>query len=398
MANNYIDTITLPDGTVVDLRDSGARELIADLISKGITFVISKDAATTPYGVTWYSGTTAITGTLLPYTKDSSGKKSPTNHNIYLVPQTTKSGNDSYAEYVIVSIGTDDDPDYIWEKFGDTEIDFDDLGDLAFKDSVSGQVSFTTPTGTGTFTGTSKSYTSNSYTPVGTISGGAFSGSSTTFTGTFTPEGNVSIAEGSVTSSTPSNYTPKGTVSSPTVSVNLKTTSIYQMSDTGSYTAGSAASFKEGTFNAGGFTQGKDTFVAPTLSMSVADDTHNLVISFTQGSFTQGTDSYTKPSKTADTFTANVPTKVTLPTRASVTVVNGLNSASASAPTFTGTAARLDATFTGTEKTISTSGTPKGSNGSLTFTGTAATITTTVKPEGTVTVNTQSSTQTVTSK
>ena len=295
----YISQITLPDGNTYELKDLEARELIDDLVSGGLAFLKVSGAADTPLGVSWNDGSSVITGTLVA-SETTKGK-------IYLVPQTNGTGKDIFAEYVTVAIsgsGTEQDPYvFAWEKLGDTEVDFDSLGALAYKSSASGTVSFTTADSAA-------------------FSNGAVSASAT--------------------------YTPAGTVSTPTITVTPSTTTISVKDTDGSVTAGSAASFTSGTFSGGSFTQGTDQFVAPTLTTTVATGTETLVIGFTAGSFTQGTDSFTAATHGADTFQANTPTAVTLPTFTAETVVDGITSASSTQPTFSGTEATISSTGTAT--------------------------------------------------
>lgn len=238
-----------------------------------------------------------------------------------------------------------------WHEIGDTT----NLGDLAYKDSASG-----------------------SYTPEGTVSTPTFTGSSSTFTGTLTPEGSVSQptftgTEGNLSvSGTPqgtistgtgtANYTPEGSVSTPTITVTPATTTKYVAASAtggGSVTAGSAADC-----------------ALPVLTTSVVDET--LTIGWSSGS-----------------FTANTPTAVTLPSFSSQTIATGIESATSTQPSFTGTGAELKfsgsamtstgtftpagsvskPTFTGEEGSVSVSGTPNGSVSQPTFTGTSKTVT-----------------------
>ena len=309
----YLSQITLPDGHTYDLKDAEARALIDQIIGGSLAFIKSTNAATTPEGVTWNDGSTVITGTLQP-SETTQGK-------IYLVPAKTVATKDIFAEYTTVvtsGSGTEQDPYvYIWERLGDTEIDFSSLGALAYKDTASGSVTFTTADSAA-------------------FSNGVVSASAT--------------------------YTPAGTVSTPTITVTPATDSIPVKATDGSVSAGSAASFTSGTFDGGSFTQGTDQFTAPVLTTSVSGET--LTISFSQGSFTQGTDSFTAATHGADTFQANTPTSVTLPTYDSATVVTGITSATSTQPT-----------FSGTEATISSTGT---ASGNVTLTKTAKTETVTV--------------------
>ena len=308
MSNPVISQITLPSGTTYDICDLTAREAAAH----GMVMNICTNAANTPQGVEWMSGSTKITGTLVA--------SSSTQGAFYLVPMTTQAGKDIYAEYVTVSDGAST-PTYSWEKIGTTDIDLSDLGALAYKDNASA-----------------------SYTPQGSVTGGTFSGSSTTFTGNFTPQGSVAVnaSTGTGTSYTPSGsiavnassgtgtaYTPEGSVSAPEISV-----------------ASAGATTSITPFG----TQG----TLPSLTTTVSDG--NLTISFSQG---------------------------TLPTAGTaVSVKTGDASYSATAPTFTGTQKKLAFTgdekklaFSGTQGSVSVSGTPNGSNSALGFEGTAATIT-----------------------
>lgn len=119
------------------------------------------------------------------------------------------------------------------------------------------------------------------------------------------------------------------------------TANIAEFDDPGSVTAGSAASFTQGTDL---FTQGQDSF-AFTVDA-------NGVGSFT---FTQGTDSFTQGS---DNFTANTPTAVTLPTSKNTSVVTAQGTATTGSITVPTTAS---ATYT-----------PQGTNAASNISGTAA--------------------------
>lgn len=126
-----ISKITLPSGNTYDLKDSTARSAIANIHT--FNYAVCTQASDTPYGVTWKSGGTTITGTL--------AASADTMYKIYLVPQDNAQG-DYYDEYITVNpSGTT----YNWEKFGSTQIDIDNLGDFAYADTGSVTV---TPSGT----------------------------------------------------------------------------------------------------------------------------------------------------------------------------------------------------------------------------------------------------------
>lgn len=250
-----------------------------------------------------------------------------------------------------------------WIELGDLSL----IGDLGWKDSASGTF---TPSGTvsqPTFTGSSSSVTittadntSGNYQPKGTVSQPTFTGSSTTSTGSFTPSGSVSVSTNTTTNKTATvsaaasgdvTYTPAGSVSAPTISVASagSTTTVNSITAVGSL---------------------------PSWTGTVANET--LTIAWSAG---------------------------TLPTKGSnTTVKTGDASYSATAPTFTGTGARLvtgniavpntyTATFSGTAGSVSVTGTPSGTVSQPTFTGTKAQISGTVTPSGTVSQPTFTGTQ-----
>jgi len=205
--------------------------------------------------------------------------------------------------------------------------------------------------------------TSGNYTPKGTISGGAFTGSNTTFTGKFKPVGQVNLTKTNKTAtvskatSGTATYTPEGSVTAPTISVK---------------TAGSTETIKNPT----------SQVVAKTV-IAAAPNTTAPANSLTYYSVTDETLSlYQLGYTTGDSITTS-----------DVTVKTGDAAYEATAPKFTGTGARLvtdeistvdSATFTGTEGDVSTSGTPNGSNGTITFTGTKTQISGSTIASGTI--------------
>ena len=329
MAKNYISKITLPNGITYEIKDVEARDLINQLAVKGISVTVSTTPETTPIGVEWVGdGGTKVIGTL---------EASAEINSIYLVRSKNASGKDIYDEYIVLKSGEA----YVWEKLGDTDISIDDLGDLAYKDSVTGSVEFVDSV-TATFTG-GVSNVEGKLTPAGNISA-EFIGNSLSSTGSYTPEGSVSaelqedasasvsisykpsgVVSGSFTGSdmiSTGSFTPAGTVTKPNITVSAPKTvgGASKLSTSGSVTRGTLPSFTEGKFTQGSFTQGTDTFVKPVLTTSVTDEV--LTISFTQGSFTQGVDNYVKPTKAADTWNAGTVTQVVLPTFNDVDVIH----------------------------------------------------------------------------
>lgn len=306
--------------------------------------------------------------------------------------------------------------------------DIHTFGALADADTASGTVktvdsaTFTyTPAGTinvslkDAATATAITSTGN-FTPAGSVDGDAIKG------------GSIDVKLGDATTATAAtvtydNYTPEGTVTAPTITVTPTTASVNVVSANGK-----VPSFTEGVFTAnkptvidttkfdgGSMTTGSVTF--PTLTAATisskptatfaksgvtatvgsGDDAETLIIanaatanavtdvainggSLNGGSYTApvytkaslGTGFYTAgtaASKVADTFSAG-----SMPTLASKAVMTGA-SATATAPTFTGTAA-TDMKVTGVEykKQIISSQTFTGSAASLSFTGTSGAV------------------------
>lgn len=314
-----ISKITLPSGTTYDIKDATARAAIAGGTTfLGITTTELTDGASTATIIVNGESVSAINGGIAIY---------------------------GHKEFIYSNA------DNKWHEIGDTT----DLGDLAWKDTASGN-----------------------FTPAGSVSKPTFTGSATTSTGKFTPEGSVSQpsftgSEGNVSvSGTPAgtiskgtgtaNYTPEGSVSTPTITVTLNTANKYVASSAtggGSVTNGSAASC-----------------TLPELTTAVQNET--LTIGWSAGS-----------------FSPNTPTAVTLPSFSSQTIASSVKTATSTQPSFTGTGAELkftgsqmsstgkftpsgsvsQPTFTGSEGDVSVSGTPSGSVSQPTFTGTQGTVT-----------------------
>lgn len=140
-------------------------------------------------------------------------------------------------------------------------------------------------------------------------------------TGVYTPTGTVSQP---TFSGTNISYTPVGSVTAPNITVTPTTANVKEFDGAGSVSAGTAASC-----------------TMPVLTIT-PDANENLTIAWTDGS-----------------FTANVPTSVTLPTSKETAVMTGAAAALESAPVFTGTSEVLPVvgtvsqpTFSGTQATI----------------------------------------------
>lgn len=327
-----ISQLTLPSGSTYDIKDAAARQDIKDIkssIGSGVRYI----------GVTT---TVIIDGSVV----------SP----IIIEGQSVEPKSGDLVFYL--------KKEFIWNGTKWTE--FGDMGDLkalAFKDSASGtftpagQVSKPTFTGTSsqvsvkgtptgsvvigsgtgtanyvpegqvskpTFTGVKTTY-SGMFKPSGTVSQPTFTGETTTSTGNFTPRGSVDIAVGNGEA----NYTPEGTISAPEVNVVPSTGTVNSITDVGTL---------------------------PTFTATVANE--NLTFSWSAG---------TLPTKGTDT-----------------SVVTGITSATASAPSFTGTPVELTGDFVGSQGVVSVTGQPQGSVSAPTFTGIEGSFSVSGTPEGEV--------------
>lgn len=334
-----ISRITLPSGTTYDIKDSTARAAIAGgTVFLGITTTPLTDGATTQTIVIDGESISAINGGIAIY----------------------QNGEFIYAT-----------SDSKWHEIGDTG----NLGDLAYKDTASGNF---TPAGTvsqPTFSGTASTST-GTFTPEGTVSTPTFTGTQGSVSVTGTPSGTISSGTGTAnytpagtitTGTGTANYTPAGTVGTPTITVTPSTTTKYVAASAtggGSVTAGSAAAC-----------------TLPVLTTSVANET--LTIGWSAGE-----------------FTANIPTTVTLPSFSSQTIATGISSATSTQPSFTGTGAELKfsgtgtrLTFSGTSMTSTGNFTPSGNVSQPTFTGEEGSISVSGTPSGTVSQPTFTGTQ-----
>lgn len=190
--------------------------------------------------------------------------------------------------------------------------DLSGLGALATKDSASG-----------------------SFTPSGTVSQPTFTGSSTTSTGNFTPSGSVTISTGTGTA----NYTPTGSVSTPTISVS---------------SAGSTTTIKNPT----SVTVAKTVATAAPSATAPSNAVTWCAVS----------------GETLSLYQIGYTTGASI-TTSNVTVKNGDASYSSSQPTFSGTGVELKGSFSGTQGSVSVTGTPSGTVSQPSFTGTAGTVT-----------------------
>lgn len=348
--------IELPSGSVYDLVDQGARDLIAAI--HNWTYVVCTDASNTPKDVTWDSGGTTITGTLVA--------SSSTMYKIYLVPDINGT-NDIYDEYITINPSGST---YKWEMFGNTKLpDMSQYlknksghsggtaGDLAYKDSASGSV--TVP----------KTYTSST-----TVSTATTESKSVSVSGTTT--GSVSLTKSAVeitpasTGTAANKYRPAGTNASSSVSGSCSVTATG--SNASSSVSGSCSVTPSGSISVGTGTAN----YTPAGSISVGTAGSTTTIKNPTAKTVVTDMAVADPSSTAATgelvYCSVSGTKLTLKkfvetTGDSITTSNTTVKTGDASYSFSGTGANLK--FTGS----ASSGTISGTAAAQTFTGTAAT-------------------------
>lgn len=195
----YLSKIKLPSGSEYELKDIGARDMIAAL--NQFTYEIVENLPTA---------------------------SANTMYIIYLKSAGTPGTSDAYEEFITIDKGEGESPRYVWEKMGTITppdlsdyVKYEDLGDLAYKDTASGTVTVPKTYTTSTTVATSESKSvSVSGTTTGsvTLTKGTVDVKPNT-TGTaankYTPGGNVSSSfTGSASTGTIS-----GTATAPTISV-----------------------------------------------------------------------------------------------------------------------------------------------------------------------------------
>lgn len=123
-----LSKIQMPSGTVYNIKDAYARQLLAG----GLIFNVCWDGTSAPVvsnipeGVVVTYNDVQYTGTL------DANSSEPL--NFYLVKSSTQTETlDVYDEYVAIGAS----PNKYWEKLGDTKLDLSHLGILASKNSVS---------------------------------------------------------------------------------------------------------------------------------------------------------------------------------------------------------------------------------------------------------------------
>ena len=332
-----ISKITLPNGSVYDIKDASARadiEEIRTAIAGGVTFMGETSTALT-------DGST--TSSIVINSQTITAQKG------YLVVYQSK--------------------EFVWD--GSKWIEMGDLsliGDLGWKDSASA-----------------------TYTPAGSVSQPSFTGDSLTSTGNFTPSGSVGLTSAASTSTGAISYISAiGTKSFSGTAATIKpkvtaagTIAISTGSGTANYTpAGSVAAPTISVKTAGSTTTVNSITAVgtlPSLTTTVANE--NLTIGFDQGTLpTKGSNTTVKTGDAAYEATAPAFTGTGAELKATFTGTEVEGTASytpAGSVTVNSTTSYLTGSFTGTQGSVSVSGTPTGTVSKPTFSGTQATITVT---------------------
>lgn len=379
---NYISQIKLPSGTTYKLKDSEARDLIQNLTGGAMTFL----------GVATTASQTLTDGsTLTPITRTDGTTASPTTGSVVLWK----------------------DKQFIWDgakwfEFGN----MDHHGTLAYKDFVSGTVSYK-PAGTvgSTFTG-NQATISIPVTPSGTakIQGQTFTGTPTTVKVPYTPAGSVDLTTGTqktlvqfyLTSNSDAvdpatipqeqlvselpltgeidatfsgdrttftgNYAPAGSISFTTTN---KTAAVTTATGTTTYKpSGSISDFKTGsqTITSTGTYKPEGTVAAPGISIKTAGSTASVkavdavrspvsaINTVAAGNTITNEIVYINPTVTNEQLTFNrvgYTTSAAI-TTTSVNVKTGDGVYQASAPGFTGNSATVTVTGTASKTTGAT--------------------------------------------
>ena len=196
------------------------------------------------------------------------------------------------------------------------------------------------------------------YTPAGTVSAPTFTGTAGNVSVSGTPNGSVAVTTADASSG--ENYTPKGTISAPTFTGSATTS-------TGTYKPkGSISVTPTVTLNTTTVNSITEVGTLPSLTMTV-DDNETLTWTWSAG---------TLPTKGGNTTVATTVKSATATgsfTGTEETIsVSGTPSGSVTAPTFTGQKTKITATFTGSASSATGSFTPAGSVSQPSFTGTGA--------------------------
>lgn len=408
-------------GVVYDLKDATARENIATMLGehalealgaaawKAVAANISgtglveasvvKDYVDSQVGQI-HSFDVVIDATGTAATGPSVTASADTMYKIYMVPSDEAAAGD-YIEYITIRSGAEGAYTYKWEAIGNTKVSLTGyvpttttvceialdhnitiaeiksalaLKALAYKDEAST-----------TLSDYATGIKAASYTPAGTVEvESTVTSTEIASTGSYTPAGNVSgttTAAGSVTiARNDAGVQITGSVSAPTITVTPATAKVQHITD-----VGSLPTYTNGSYTAPSVKEVTSAFATQGVVAAIdGNDAEMLVFSNAATSNALTSTGFNAGSYTAPTYVAG-----SLPVLGDEqTVVTGITSATASAPTFTGDKfgatfageeADITASFTGTAGAVNVKGNyDKTTVGDATFTGTKADITPTL--------------------
>ena len=434
-----ISQITLPSGTTYNIKDAKAREDIAAIeqaISGGVTFMGETttpltDGATTSTIVINGNNVTALKGYLVVY----ESKEFVFDGTKWIeMGDLSALGDLAWKDSVSATYtpaGTVSQPTFTGTSFSSTgnftpagtitnTANSTSTGGLQVITSVSASIDGAPISGSDTASkfaiglkfGGTPAEISVTGTPTGTVSQPTFTGSSLTSTGSFTPAGTISYTVDTSSSGGQAIVTSVTSTSdgSPLAGTNSTTANVVKTAFTGTSGSVSVTGTASGSVSAPTISVSSagatttvnsitDVGTLPSFSATVANE--NLTLGFSQGTLpTKGSDTTVKTGDasyeaSAPTFTGGSITSTGDFTPTGEVKFRRYSSASAytdydgiklSAVLTGGSNKYLHTTFTGTEGSVSVSGTPAGTVSQPTFTGDSLTSTssTAYTPSGTI--------------
>lgn len=331
---------------------TGSNDLPTDLAVKN--YVDSQIATINKFDVVVDKEGSSILGPSVPASAD-------TMYKLYLVPDADSTQHSAYIEYITIRSGEEGAYTYAWEAIGDTVVDLTNYytkleADLKFVTQVT-EIAGVAITGGITKDALQnaldlkalayKASASGSYTPEGSVSYNTYESGAiddgATATGTqYIPanqlvksvsQGKINIGAGDIevtaTKDNNGTFQPSGTIAAPTITVTPALGSVKEMK-----TAGTAYSLTDGSVVKGNDT--KNAFATEgimghmaagaEIAGDVDEETLIFVAAGTADAVTASADvTYTKPVLSGE-----------LPTFGDATVATGIESASSTAPVFTG--------------------------------------------------------------
>ncbi len=407
-------------GTIYDIKDAQARAAIEQLTggvdSLGSASekdfageVVAGDALPTNDAVIKYVGEQIADINSFEYevVEELPAASAETMFKIYLVADAEGVNPDAYEEWITIKTGDA----YNFEKIGDTNIGLNGyvptarkiaglalsadisavalkealgLGDLAYKNSISGKVNCVTGVSDIDYTPVGEVAVALKHTDVAMASAGKFTPAGNV-SGTTTAAGEIAVGlsyDANAAELTKGDYTPAGQVA---VALSGNTFNTID-------SVGSQATFSEGVFTPASLTHAESKFAVEGVVASMNEEEETLTLSAAGTANASLISAFSGGSKAADTFVPNslpvasektvgVQSAVFTGTTAEKILVTGVSydKASVASATFTGKEAEIKASFAGTEGDVAVSGNyAKAEVEAASFTGEAAKLAHTV--------------------